>query len=103
MRIAIAWPPENPTSTRLNSSGIGLHQLGQHATRPRRVQERHETPPYSTPGFVVDCPQATPLAELERGGDVIAPVRGVMDPRPPLGKELSDRRVLREGRKQLDM
>src|SRR5438876_1778314 len=106
MRITIAWPPENPTSTRLSSclsSAIRLDELGQDASRSRWMQECHEAPSDSPPRLIVDRPQAALFAELKRSGDVLATVRGVVDAGSPLCDEPADGRVLGERREQLDM
>src|SRR5947208_3013630 len=106
MRITIAWPPEKPTSTRLSSSlssAIRLDELGQDAARSRWMQECHEAPSDSAPGLMVNRPQATLLAELERSGDVLAAVRGVVDAGSALCDEPPHRRVVAQRREQLDV
>src|SRR5215218_482828 len=53
-------------------------------------------------GLLVDQLRALPREALERGGDVVDPVRDVVHPRPAPRQEAADRRVLGEGAEQLD-
>src|SRR5688500_3245934 len=107
----ITWPPEKPTSTRRSSpasramsvSSLGrLDQLGEHTAGRGGVHERHEAVADAVPGLLVDHAQPARAALLDRARNVGATVSRVMEARPLLGKELSDRGLVPERRQQLD-
>src|SRR4051794_22669431 len=80
-----------------------LDDLGQHAARRLRVDERHARVADAHAGRLVDEPQAA-VAQVREGRlDVGDAVGDVVQPRPAAGEEAADRRVGLQRRQQLDV
>ena len=72
----------------------GLDELGQDAAGGGGMQERDLRAADARARRLVDQPHAAARAARERGLDVVHLVGDVVQPRPPLGQEAPDGRVL---------
>jgi hypothetical protein len=78
------------------------HQLGQNAVNRVRMEEGDLESEETLPRLLVDQLD-TALGELvDRGPDVSDLVGNVVHPGPPLGQKFANRRLLTQGREQLD-
>jgi len=100
--VPITWPPWNPISTRTDSPLATCNHLRENAVDGIWMDECDLQPEHPLPRLGVDQLGAGGGEVAESLADVVDPVGDVMQAGAPLGEELAHRRVVAEGREELD-